>query len=145
MLQEHVKPTGRLHIELLDADGNLVESRDVDNLVVTAGLTFLAARAVGTPTAMSHMAAGTGITAAALGNTALVTEAGRVALASATSSAGVITYTATFGPGVATGSITELGIFNASSAGTMLARTVFTAIPKDALMTLTVTWNVTLS
>ncbi len=144
MFSDPIKATGLLHIELLDADGNLVESRDVNNLVVTSGLTHLAARAVGTPTAMSHMAAGSGTASTSLANTTLGTELGRVTL-SASSSVNVITYTATFGPGVATGSISELGIFNASSAGTMLARTVFTAIPKDALMTLTVTWAVTLS
>lgn len=145
MFSDPIKATGRLHIELVGADGKLVEARDVSNLVVTAGLTHLAARAVGSPTAMSHMAAGTGATAAALGNTTLGTEIGRVALTSAVSSVNTIVYTATFGPGVATGSITELGVFNASSSGTMLARTVFAALVKDSLMTLTVTWTVTLN
>lgn len=145
MFSDPIKAAGRLHIELVGADGKLVEARDVSNLVVTAGLTHLAARAVGSPTAMSHMAAGTGATAAALGNTTLGTEIGRVALTSAVSSVNTIVYTATFGPGVATGSITELGLFNASSSGTMLARTVFAALVKDSLMTLTVTWTVTLN
>ncbi len=144
-MQDQVTAKGRLHVELLDADGGILKIREFDNLVVTSGLTFLAARAVGTPTIMSHMAVGTGTAAAALGNTALGAENGRVALSTSTSAANVITYTATFGPGVGTGSVSELGLFNASSAGTMLARTVFTAIPKDAPMTLTVTWTITLS
>lgn len=54
-------------------------------------------------------------------------------------------YVATFGPGVGTAAITEAGIFNAASAGTMLARTAFPVINKGALDTLTLTWKVTVA
>jgi len=55
--------------------------------------------------------------------TALQTELARVANV-ATSSVNVLQLSATFGPGVATGAVTEAGLFSASSSGTMYARTL---------------------
>jgi hypothetical protein len=99
------------------------------------------------PAAMSYMAVGTGATAAAAGDTALGAEisASRTTLSTATSSANVVTYATTFGAGVGTGAITEAGIFNASSAGTMLCRTVFSVVNKGASDSMTITWTVTVS
>jgi hypothetical protein len=56
-----------------------------------------------------------------------------------------ITYTATFPAGTGTGAITEAGIFNASTAGTMLCRTTFPVVNKQAGDTIAVTWVVTVS
>ena len=41
--------------------------------------------------------------------------------------------------------LTEAGIFNASSAGTLLCRTVFSVVTKGASDAMTITWTVTLS
>jgi hypothetical protein len=49
---------------------------------------------------------------------------------------------ATFGAGQSTGAVTEAGIFNDATAGTMLCRTVFDVINKGALDTLVITWKV---
>jgi hypothetical protein len=54
-------------------------------------------------------------------------------------------YSASFGAGVGTGALTEAGIFNASSAGTLLCRTVFSVINKAANDTMSITWTVTLA
>ena len=51
-------------------------------------------------------------------------------------------YVATFGAGVATGTLTEAGIFNAASSGTMFSRTVFAAINKTASDSVTITWKI---
>ena len=98
-----------------------------------------------TATAMTHMAIGTGSTAAAAGNTTLGSEAGRVALTSTTVSTNNVAYVATFPAGTGTGAITEAGILNASSGGTLLCRTVFNVINKAAADTLGITWTVTVS
>jgi hypothetical protein len=141
MIEELLKMKGRLQIRLND---ELVH--DIDNLVVTVGKNFVASRMNGTsPAVMSHMAVGTGSTAAAVGNTALATEAARVALDSATVTTNSITYVATFPAGTGTGALVEAGILNASSAGTLLARTVFSAVNKGSLDVLTITWTVTVS
>lgn len=146
MIQDQTKMTGRLVIELFDKDGNPKDRREVENLVVTAGKQFIASRMVGAASSvMSHMAAGSGTVAAAAGDTTLGTELGRAALTSSTDSGAVATYIATFGAGVATGAVTEAGIFNATIAGTMLARTVFPVVNKGADDGMSITWQVTVS
>ena len=54
-------------------------------------------------------------------------------------------YVATFPAGTGTGAITEAGILNASSSGTLLCRTVFSVINKGAADTLGITWTVTVN
>ena len=100
---------------------------------------------VGTPTVMSHMAVGSSNTAAAVGDTTLGTELGRVALASATSTGAVVTYTATFGAGTGTGAVVEAGILNNSSGGTLLCRSVFPVVNKGVDDGMSITWTVTVS
>jgi hypothetical protein len=146
MLKSHTKATGRLHIVNVDASGAVKDDVLLDNLVVDVGLAFLASRAVGaTANVMSHMGLGSGAVAPAHGDLALGTELGRAALTSATASGSVVTYVATFNPGVATGNITEAAVFNAPTAGTMLNRATFGIVTKAAGDTMTITWTVTLS
>ena len=145
MIADQIKLTGHVSIQLFDKNGNTKDSREIKNLVVTVGKEFIAARMVGTPTEMSHMALGADNTAAAIGNTALGSELGRVALASDTASAAIVTYTASFPAGTATGAIVEAGIFNAASSGTMLCRTVFAVVNKGVDDVMAVTWAITVS
>jgi hypothetical protein len=146
MFNSKAKATGKLNVVLKDIDGNIKQAFEVPNLVVTTGLAFIASRMKDTTdTAMSHMAIGTGTTAAAAGNTALVTEAARVSLTSTTVTANATAYVASFGAGTGTGAITEAGILNAESVGTLLCRTVFDVVNKGANDTLQITWTITLS
>lgn len=144
--EDTLKMTGDLTVTLFDAEGKVKDKRDLKNLVVSAGKTFIASRMVGTAQAiMSHMAIGTGTTTPAVGQTTLTTEAGRVTLASSSSSSNQVTYTATFPAGTGTGAITEAGVLNAASAGTMLCRTTFPVVNKAAGDSIAVTWTVTVS
>ena len=139
--------TGEVYLELLDENGELKMEQRVSNLVVDAGEAHIADRLSTTPTgnAMSHMAIGTGSTAAAFGDTALGAETDRNALTSATDSANVVTYVGTWNAGDGTNAaLREAGIFNAASVGTMLARAVYANIDKQAADTLTITWTVTI-
>ena len=132
---------GRLTIAIND---EVVQ--EIDNLVVTTGKGYVASRMKdATASAMSHMAIGTGSTAAAVGDTALGGEAARVALTSTAVSGADITYVATFGPGTGTAAITEAAVLNASSSGTMLCRTVFAVVNKQSSDSMVVTWTVTAS
>ena len=141
MIKDGLALTGKLSIAL---NGETVQK--VDNLVVTAGKGYVASRMKDTSaTAMSHMAIGTGSTAAAAGNTALGNQAARVSLTSTTVSGADIVYFATFPAGTGTAAITEAGIFNASSSGTLLCRTVFSVVNKGASDSMTITWTVTVS
>jgi hypothetical protein len=95
---------------------------------------------------MSHMALGSSTTAAAAGQTDLVSILGsREALDSTNASSNTIVYVSSFEAGEGTGAVTEAGVFNAASSGTMLCRTVFAVVNKQADDTMSVTWTITLS
>jgi hypothetical protein len=150
MLTEKLKMTGDVSLVLRGADGQIKETRKIKNLVVNAGLAYVISRMVGTAKAvMSHMALGSGTTAAAAGNTDMESILGsREALDSTTISGSnneKVVYVSSFEPGDATGAVTEAGIFNASTAGDMLCRTVFAVVNKSANDSLTVTWTITLA
>ena len=143
---DNIDALGTLHLVLRDETGAIKSEFSTKNLVVTTGKNFLASRAAGTAQAvMSHMAIGSGTVAPVAANTTLGTELGRVGLTSSNVTNNTIQYVATFGAGVGTGAVTEAGIFNAASAGTMLNRTTFSVINKGASDTLTITWNLTLN
>ena len=147
MINENLKLSGQLNIVLRDKDGNIKEERTEKNLVVSAGLTFIACRMKNaTATAMTHMGLGSGTTNVAAGQTDLVTLLGsREVLDSTTASSNTIAYVASFEAGDATGAVTEAGIFNAASSGSMLCRTKFNVVNKAADDTMSVTWTITLS
>lgn len=140
-IQSGMEMKGRLTISL-----NNEVVQEVDNLVVTAGKGYVASRMKdATATAMSDMAIGTGTTAAAASQTALVSESARVNLTSTNVTGADVTYVATFPAGTGTAAITEAAILNASSGGTMLCRTVFAVVNKGASDSMTITWVVTAS
>jgi hypothetical protein len=148
MFNDAIKMTGNLRLVLTDENGNIKQEEEVKNLVVTAGKGFIASRMKdATATAMTHMEVGTSSTAAAVGDTALVAAvaSSRVTLTSTTVTTNSVAYVASFPAGTGTGALTEAGLFNASSAGTMLCRTVFSVINKGAADTLGITWTVTVN
>lgn len=143
---ERTKATGKVNIVVRDEAGKVKEEYTIPNLVVDSGLAFIASRMVNADdSVMSHMAVGTGSTAAAAGDTTLGTESARVALTSTTDTANAVAYVATFAAGTGTAALTEAGIFDASSGGTLLCRTVFSVINKGVADSMTVTWTVTIS
>ena len=150
MINENLKLSGQLNIVLKDKAGNIKDQREVKNLVVSAGLAYIASRMKDTTKgAMSHMALGSGTTAAAASQTDLVGLLGSREALDSTSISGSnnekVVYVASFEAGDATGAVTEAGIFNASSSGDMLCRTVFSVVNKAADDTMSVTWTITLS
>lgn len=146
---EFLSATGKLNIVVNDASGNLKQEYNVTNLVVDAGLDYIASRMTSASAGvMSHMAIGDGdqaggATNPAAGDTALEHELYRSTLTSATTTNNSVQYVATFAAGNGTGAITEAGIFNDASAGTMLCRTEFAVINKAAGDSMTITWTVT--
>lgn len=141
-MDDSVSVKGELLIQVV-RDGKVIDERKVTNLITTAGLALVAQLVTGLGTAFSHMAIGTSTTAAAIGDTALGLEAGRVTLTSKDATSGTVAYIGDFPAGTGTGTIVEAGVFNASSGGTMLNRTVFSPVTKTASDALKITWNVT--
>lgn len=152
-MEELIKATGKVKIVVHDENGVVKEERNIDNLVVTVGKAYITSRMIGTSSGvMSHMEVGTDNTSAAAGQTALVAPvaASRTSLTSSTqvtssTADDSVQYVCTFPAGTGTGALVEAGIFNASSSGTMLCRTVFSVVNKGASDAMTITWTVTLS
>ena len=140
MINDNLVLTGALTISL-----NGVVVQETNNLVVTAGKNWVADRMNNANTVMTHMALGTGTTAAAVGNTTLVTELDRNALTSTTVSTNTIAYACTWAAGDGTGAITEAAVLDAASSGDMLSRTVFSVVNKGASDSITITWTITIS
>jgi hypothetical protein len=150
MLNENLKLSGEVSLVLKDKDGNVKDRREIKNLVVNAGLAYIASRMVGTAKAvMSHMALGSNNTAAVGGQSDLLSILGsREGLDSTTitgTNSEKVVYVASFEAGDATGAVVEAGIFNALTGGDMLCRTTFAVVNKAADDTMTVTWTITLS
>jgi hypothetical protein len=150
--KETLSIKGNLNIVLTDAQGNIKDTRQVTNLVVSSGVAFILNRLkdnVTYATGMSHMEVGTSATVTASTQAALAGATGtRVVTSSsitATTASGTISYSATFGTGVSSGPLTEAGIFNASTGGIMLCRTVFPVINKGTNDTMTITWAITIT
>lgn len=145
-----VQVTGEVRIVLRGPDGRIKAEEITSNLVVTTGRQHIADQMADQgAAAMSHMAIGTGTTAADASDTALETELDRNALTSKTQGTGSdahkVTYVGDWAAGDGTGAITEAAIFNSASAGDMLCRSVFSVKNKGAGDTLTLTWVLTFS
>jgi alpha-D-ribose 1-methylphosphonate 5-triphosphate synthase subunit PhnH len=146
MMNDGLKLRGDVALVLRDKDGNVKDERKIENLIVNAGLNFICDRMKNDETAMTHMALGSGSTAAAASDTSLGSQLGsREVLDSSTVTANQIVYVSSFEAGKATGAVTEAGIFNAASGGTMLCRTVFSVVNKAADDVLSVNWTITLT
>ena|SRR6185437_11246204 len=141
---------GSVSVRLIGPDGAVKQSHEAKNLVVTVGKTYLASWLAASSQAskfMSYVGVGTSSTAAASGDTALGSELSGGGYArqqgALTSASNVWTNTVTFSPGVATGAVTEAGLFSVSTGGTLFAHQVFTAYNVKAADTLVVVWSLT--
>jgi hypothetical protein len=127
-------------------DGEVKHEETCHNLIVTVGKNGIADQLLAAPSISkpSHMAVGTGSTAAAAGDTTLGTELDRNALTSKTRSGNVVTMVGDWAAGDGTGAITEAGIFDASSSGNLYARAVFSVVNKGASDSLSISWTFTI-
>lgn len=143
-----IKATGEVHIVKMNDAGVIVEERKVKNLVVTSGKNYIAQKMVATtnvPPSMTHMGIGTNSTAPLPENTTLTGQTTRQVLTGSSVTSNSITYTANFPAGSGDGAITEAGIFNASTGGDMLCRTVFPVVNKGSGDIISITWVITVS
>lgn len=127
-------------------DGKVLSEETVHNLLVSAGREFIKSHIhnSGSPAVMNYIAIGEGTTGAAAGDTTLGSEAMRQQGTYTSGATGVCTIVKTFTIDD-TYAITESGLLNAASSGTLLCRVVFTA--KNVILNdqLTVTWTCTYS
>lgn len=135
--------------------GRMADTKVIGNLVTNAGFAGAAGRLMGSgsPAAFTYIAVGTGAVAAAVTDTALGTEtttsglarvAGTVSLVTTTVTSDTAQVTTTFSV-TGTVAVTESGVLNAASAGTLLCRQVFSAINVVSGDSLAITWKVKMS
>lgn len=135
--------------------GHWAKSLNIHNLVTNAGKAGVASRINGADAeaAFTYIAMGTGATAAAAGNTTLQTELAASGLSRANATASRVTTTVTNDTAqlvytfsvTGTAAVTESGVLNAASVGTLLARQVFSAINVVNGDSLQITWKFAVS
>lgn len=132
--------------------GSWKSEKVIGNLITNAGFALAAGllNGSGTPAAATFIAVGTGTTAAAVTDTTLQTETATSGLSRAAGTVSLVTTSVTNDTAqilksfsvTGTVAVTESGVLNASSSGTLLCRQVFTAINVVNGDTLQVTWKV---
>jgi hypothetical protein len=131
--------------------GHWATSKQVSNLITNAGRGLISGliNGSGSPAAATYIAVGTGTTAAA-GDTTLQTESSTSGLSRAAGTVSLVTtsvtndtaqVTKTFSV-TGTVAVTEAGLLNASSNGTLLCRQVFSAVNVVNTDSLQITWKV---
>jgi hypothetical protein len=142
---------GRVTVSVVDTSGALTARVSADNAIVNAGRTLAAQRLVGLGTAapISHLAVGTGTTAATPADTALVAESATIDRApiDSTPLSGSIGFRVRAQvSSAANAQINEAGLFTAPAhgAGTMYNRVVFPSpLPIGPGLDLIFEWDVT--
>lgn len=132
--------------------GSWEDKRVIHNLITSAGKAGAASRinGAGGEAAFIYIAMGTGTTPAAAGDTTLETELASAGLSRVSATASRVTTSVTNDTAQlstvfsvsGTVTVTESGVLNASSGGTLLCRQTFTGIPLVNGDTLTVTWKI---
>ena len=147
-MKERLAAKANVLVTVTDADGKIVDRFQQHNLVVTAGRNLLRDLLNNTsPAGLTHVAIGTGTTAVNAAQTALVTEVFRDVITQRLTDVGQLTVTLYLSTSSANGStLAEVGLFNASSSGTMYARVVLAStIAKTSAIAVTFTWTLTFS
>jgi hypothetical protein len=132
--------------------GYMSASKVIGNLVTNAGFAGAAGRLMGSgaPAAFTYIAVGTSATAAAVTDTTLGAESVSAGLSRVAGTASLVTTTVTNDTAQLTTTftvsgtvaVTESGVLNAASVGTLLCRQVFSAINVVSGDSLAITWKV---
>lgn len=151
--QETFNIKGWFEVVLRDeVSRQIKEGRYVHNLITSAGKAGAASRlnGSGAEAAFTYLAVGTGATAANVSDTALQTELATSGLSRVNATASRVTTSVTNDTAqLATtfsvsgsAAVTECGILNAASVGTLLCRQVFSAVNVVNGDSLTITYKV---
>jgi len=127
-------------------DGEVIETRRVENVYTDTGKAEVANLIIGQGTSFTHIGIGTGTTSETSSDTSLESENQRNSATTSIVTTNVTDDTARF---VATFnfssnvSITEAGVFNNSTGGTMISRTTFGSLNFSSGDSVEVTFDLT--
>jgi hypothetical protein len=147
-MEETIKLTGHIKLQLFGPDGKLKQEFEKQNLVVNVGKTYLTGFLAANPqtgTFMPYIGVGTGTAIPTVTDTTLQSPLPTRVAGTLTNSSNTWNNNTTFPAGVDTGLITEAGLFSASSGGTMFARQVFIGFNKQVGDSFVVSWTVSFS
>lgn len=148
MTESGLRITNNVHWYAHDvATGEIVASGEAHNLVTNAGLNLVRDLLDGDSVAgITHFAVGTGSAVVTALDTTLDNEVFRDTVSGRTSNAQQLVVQYYLGSGDANGNtLTELGLFNAASAGTLFARVALgTSVVKTAAIAVTFNWSINL-
>lgn len=150
-MNNNILLTGDVNLVLYNDMNQIKTQRNITNRIVNTGLIYIINRMYRNDVAIAeYIALGTNSNSVLQGNTTLGSElSGSRQQASIAKNESLfkITYATTIPAGVATGIISEAGIFDSNlfNVGTMLCRTVFTGIDKTVDDTLAVSWTLSFS
>jgi hypothetical protein len=137
---------GKYFITLFGEGGEVKNYLEGNNIVTTNGKEALASllyscAATACTNTFKYIAVGTGSPTVAQGDTVLVAEIGRQTGAVSYVSGAIFSVTATLPAGVGTGNITEYGLFNSNTNGTMFSHDTENVIAKGSTDTLSITYQ----
>lgn len=149
MEKEKATLQGKFHIALVRNNG-IVEERENFNTVMAGGKSLLSGLMLTDVggTACDHIAIGTGTTAPATSQTALVGEKYRNACTGSQQTTTVTNDTARLTCSIsitASNTMSEAGIFNSSSGGVMFARATYSGLAVNSGDSLNVGYSVTIA
>ena len=123
MLNDNIKLTGHVSIKKYNEKGELVQTKEIPNLVVNAGKAFIASRIISNTDypVMNYMGVGVDASTATVLQTALVVEVARVEVNSSTASGANVTFTGIFPAGTPSSSVnlTECAIYNTPASAVL--------------------------
>jgi len=148
-----IKETGKLkghyYVAVLDNEGNEKARFDGDNTIMNAGIGVVSGlmTSIGED-AFTHLAIGTGTTEPNATDTSMVAETYRAEGTGSQETDAITDDSARLTTSVSitnSGDITEIGMFNSSSTGDMMARTTFSAVSTSDGDTVNLGYDIILS
>lgn len=145
MYHDTVSLFGTIGLTLYGPDNRIKYQKTIPNLIVQTGKNYIASRMVGDPAAAAYyIGVGSSSTTVASEQVQLGTQVGSRQSATVTRSNSELSYTATFGTGVSTGTLREAAIFTdpTNTTTAMINRATFPDLTKEAGDTLVINWNI---
>jgi hypothetical protein len=147
-MNAQVNVSANVQVTVQDANtGEVLSQQEHKNLVVSGGLNLIRDLLDGdTVAGLTHFAVGTGTGAVSAIQTTLGTEVFRDTVTQRTSNTQQLIVSYYLASGSANGNtLSEAGLFNASTAGTMFARVLLNpAVVKTSAVAVTLNWTINL-